>query len=63
MIMRIYALYGGNTTVLVGPGLILATELVVMGLPLYLLGRTGKYRPCHDDVIADRRHCQVTAEN
>ena len=63
MIMRVYALYGGNTAVLVGPGLILVTELVVMSLPLYLLGHTGEYRPSRDGTIADRRHCQVTAEN
>ena len=42
MILRVYALYGGNTTILFVLVFILVLEFVMLGLPLYLLGRTSE---------------------
>ena len=61
MILRIYALYGGNTTILLGPALIIIIETIMMGLPLYLTGKSQSSRG--DPLIAYRRHCQAVAED
>jgi hypothetical protein len=52
MILRVYALYGGNAIVLVVPGVIIVAEIIIMGLPLYLLSRTSK-SPLSRHVVAD----------